>query len=176
MLNLRAGICGSAWTGGLLLYHHPPVELPHSRRKQLKVQTLNWHYYTSSLQELHFGKSALLSHGVNEVTHLLHICSSPKASLQQTITLTHCVMLPLLQKQWYSIKDNSLQHRAELSEQSAKSPKRSNIWFNVSLSMWWHRKDVCCRFYWNAPPQINLIRLHDITSLSFHSWSSKNWL
>lgn len=55
--------------------------------QQLKVQT----WKLTLLYRLHFGKSVLLSHGVNEVTHLLHICSYPKASLPQTIALTHGV-------------------------------------------------------------------------------------
>lgn len=78
----------------MLLYHDPPVEQPHSSRTLICTETIKSADLEIDIitQEFHFGKSALLSHGVNEVTHLLHIRSSPKAFLPQTVTLTHCVM------------------------------------------------------------------------------------
>lgn len=41
---------------------------------------------------MHFRKSALLCHGVNEVTHLLHLCCSPEAFCAPRRSVTRTVL------------------------------------------------------------------------------------
>lgn len=150
-------ICSSAWIRSLLLHHHPPFELPHSRRTLIFTETIKSTGFKIDIIILPRSRRCSLGNLLCCLMELMSwhtycICvvlpKHPRHRQSPPLTVQRMEMPALFQ--------NVIQYKSwkpELHKQSAKHHKRSNLCFNVSPWMWSHRKDECSALFWQAPPR-----------------------